>query len=222
MFFYDDVQYSKNTWRNRNKIKNSTGTCYLTVPVRQMSLSQKINNTYIDYSQKWIQKHFRSVEQEYRKSRYFEKYFLEYKDIVESHYDTISLLNRALTVWLCQCLSISTPLLSSENLSSSGSGTQRLIGILQEIGATTYLSGPAAAAYLDYALFLDVGINLEFKSYDYPPYKQLHGAFEPYVTVLDLLFNTGPEARNYLKSRTPDRLIVDRDGERPAPGEAAR
>lgn len=187
-----------------------------------MSLSQKINNTYIDYSQKWIQKHFRSVEQEYRKSRYFEKYFLEYKDIVESHYDTISLLNRALTVWLCQCLSISTPLLSSENLSSSGSGTQRLIGILQEIGATTYLSGPAAAAYLDYALFLDVGINLEFKSYDYPPYKQLHGAFEPYVTVLDLLFNTGPEARNYLKSRTPDRLIVDRDGERPAPGEAAR
>lgn len=105
-------------------------------------------------------------------------------------------------------LHIHVPTFISSELSPQGSSTARLLDILLKLGADGYLSGPAAAAYLDTELFRRNNISLEFKTYDYLPYPQLHGSFISEVSVLDLLFNTGPEASKYLHSTTPDKKVA--------------
>jgi len=205
---YDSVQYTKNDWRNRNKIKTSNGVHWLTIPVQQKSLAQHIENTFIDYRHKWEVKHLRAMEQAYGKLPHFMKYFPRYMEILEEGHLTISTLNQALIRWLMSCLDINTPLRSASEFNLTGQRTERLIELLTQLGATTYLSGPSAASYLEYGLFREAGIALEFKSYDYPPYPQPHGPFASDVTVLDLLFSMGDRAKEYLKSETPNKTVV--------------
>jgi hypothetical protein len=121
---------------------------------------------------------------------------------------TISQLNIRLTKLICAYLQITTPLVMSRDYAVTGAKTERLIQLLKQVGATVYLSGPTAQGYLDENLFRESGINLEYKTYDYPPYPQLWGEFVGTVTVLDLIANTGPEARRFLKSTTPNRVAV--------------
>jgi hypothetical protein len=206
--FYDDVQYTKNDWRNRNKIKTGHGALWLTVPVHHASLAQHIDDTRIDYKHRWRMKHQRSMEQAYGKQPYFAEYFPKYLETLEEGHVTISTLNQSLIRWLMSSLGIATPLRSASEFDLAGRRTGRLIELCTRLGATTYLSGPSAASYLEYDLFREAGIALEFKSYDYLPYPQPHGPFVPDVTVLDLLFSMGAEAKHYLKSQTPDRMIV--------------
>lgn len=212
--FYDDCQYTKQSWRNRNKVKTSNGLCWLTVPVHQRNIMQTIDTIEIDYSHKWIEKHIRTMRQAYEKTPYFEKYFSEYTKILNSGFLGISRLNQALIRWITSCLGIDTILRSSSEFHVSGRSTERLIGLLLQVGATNYLSGPAAAAYLDLDRFRDANITLEYKTYDYPQYPQPHGVFAGEVTILDLLFCMGPSARNYMKSLTPHKVIVDCSGQR--------
>lgn len=219
--FLDDVQYTRRDWRNRNRIKTREGMKWLSVPVKNTYASENINETRIDYSASWHAEHGRKMMVAYKNAPYFKEYITEYNDILSAGLPTISELNQKLIRWLLRLLHITTPVVNSSDFPVSGKSTERLIGLLRQVGATSYLSGPSAAAYLDYGLFREAGIALEFKSYDYPEYPQLHGAFNPAVTVLDLLFNTGPGARDYLKSRTPDRVIVDCQGKK-HPDEAAR
>jgi hypothetical protein len=205
--FYDDVQYTKNDWRNRNKLKTVNGAEWITVPVHKLSLSQLIQETPIDY-RGWEKKHIKSIIQWYAKAHFFKDYSEELFAILEVKYATISELNITLCHWIMQKLEIDTPARMSSEFILHGSKTERLIDLLKQIGAVTYVSGPAGKGYLDERLFREAGIGLEYKSYDYPAYPQLWGEFISEVTVLDLLFNTGPEARNYLKSRSPNQLAV--------------
>lgn len=206
--FYDDVKYTKGDWRNRNKIKAKQGLEWLTVPVNFKKLNQLIENTPIDYSQKWQKHHKKKLFQNYIKAKYFNEYIDEFVSLINNFYPSISALNVVLCKWIMTILEIETPTKMSHDFALSGNKTARLIDLLTQVGATSYLSGPAAAAYMDMELFGRQGIQLEFKSYDYPPYPQLWGEFTGEVSVLDLLFNTGPEARKYLKSRTPNRIIL--------------
>lgn len=107
-----------------------------------------------------------------------------------------------------EVLGIRTPTVMSRELNLSGARNDRLIDLLNKVGATAYLSGPSASAYLDVELFRQRGIRVEYKSYDYQPYSQLCSEFRGESSILDLLFNTGPEARGFLKSGTPDRLAA--------------
>jgi hypothetical protein len=107
-----------------------------------------------------------------------------------------------------ECLNITTPTLISTDLHVAGTKTERLINILTKLGATSYLSGPAAAAYLNLEMFKQAGIRLEYKSYAYEPYPQLYGPFDGNVSVLDILFNMGEESRNYLHSKEENILIT--------------
>lgn len=207
--FHDDIQYTKQDWRNRNKIKSENGSKWLTVPVHYKNSSQLINDTYIDNADNWQIKHLRSIQHAYMKTPYYNDFINSYKGIISSGIQTISELNQKLIKWIMDILGITTKLYCSSDFELSGKSTERLINLLKLTEATTYLSGPSAANYLDYNLFRKAGINLEFKSYDYTSYPQMYGPFVPDVTVLDLLFNTGPKAREYLKSRTPDRLVMD-------------
>lgn len=206
--FYDDVQYTRRDWRNRNRIKTPDGVKWLSVPVLHKNTAQQIDETLIDYGQKWWEKHLRKIELAYQKMPYFASYFQQYGEILAEKFETISELNQSLVRWLMLCLGIPTPLKSTSELNISGRSTERLINILRTVGASHYLSGPSAAAYLDYDQFRQAGIALEYKSYDYPTYPQPHGPFVPDVSVLDLLFSVGGKAKEYLKSRTPDTIIV--------------
>lgn len=206
--FHDDLQYTKGDWRNRNKIKTPRGLIWLTVPVCKGNTNRLICETAIDYKNNWQKDHINKIKQNYSKSPYLKNYLEDFAAILNQRFSTISELNVALCRWIMGILGISTPLRMSQEFQPVGRKTARVIDLLTKVGASTYLSGPAAQAYLDLELFRQHGIQLEFKSYDYPSYPQLWGRFIGEVTVLDLLFNTGPEARKYLKSRQPNQIIL--------------
>lgn len=207
--FYDDVQYSKNGWRNRNKIKTPKGAEWLTVPVVHRNLSQLISETRTRDDVTWRKKHHGAWAANYRAAPYFDEVMELLGDLEETQERTISELNSRLTRRICDYLEIKTPMILSSNLSLRGIKTERLIDLLKKLNATTYLSGPSADAYLDKDRFRQNGIQLEYKSYDYAPYPQLWGDFIGEVTVLDLIANCGPDAKGHIRSRTPDRVIIE-------------
>jgi hypothetical protein len=196
--FYDDVQYTKNDWRNRNKIKTSEGLRWLTVPVRIKSLSQRICDSEIVHSQKWQKSHTEQIYRWYRQSPFFTEYFEEFRQILYLPHATISQLNQDLILWAMQKLQISTPVRSSSDFELPDGRNARLLSLLKQVGATSYLSGPSARSYLDQDLFQSEGIAVEYIQYEYPPYPQPYGEFQGQVSVLDLLFCCGRESHRYL------------------------
>lgn len=203
--FYDDVQYTHKDWRNRNRIKTNMGGLWLTVPVIH-DRSTLIEQAQIDYNRDWVSKHIRSITLNYRKAPHFDHYADEFFDILRSRPPNISVLNVALCRTIMRQLGITTEIRMSSEFGIAGDKFERPLKILKAMGATEYLSGPAARPYTDQNAFRAAGIDLLFKAYDYPDYPQLHGAFEPNVSVLDLLFNCGPASRSYLKSRLPNEI----------------
>jgi hypothetical protein len=199
---YDEMQYTKNDWRNRNKIKTAQGTAWLTIAVRQEKLAQKINETFV-FDPKWATKHWRTLAQTYAKAPYFHLY----KDELEALFATpdfinLSQINYRFIQTICKWLGIHTKITWSTDYKLGEGKTERLVKLVQDAGGNSYLSGPAAQGYLETALFEEVGINVEWMNYScYPEYSQ-YGAsqFEHGVTVLDLLFNTGPAAPQYMKT----------------------
>jgi len=209
--FHDDLQYTKNDWRNRNQVLTAEGPQWLTVPVKHGTVNVKIEETPIDYAQDWAEKHVRQLETHYRRAPFLKTYLEPFAAIIHQKYPSISELNITLCRWLMQMLDIHTPTMMSRDLKLTGKKTERLVDLFRKIGATRYLSGPSASAYLDVELLERNGIQVEYKSYDYPRYSQLGREFHGAVSVLDLLLNTGPDARHYLKSLTPDEVVIPAD-----------
>lgn len=205
--FHDDLQYTKNDWRNRNKIKTNSGLFWLTVPVKYDRTSQLISETEIDYSQQWVKKHINIFRENYQKSPYFRDISDPFFEIISRRYNSISELNVEIIKLIMQKLSIKTTLRMSCELDPVGIKTDRVMDILTKTAATTYLSGPAAKDYLDVNIFKENKIHLEYKSYDYTPYPQQFGEFTGSVTVLDLIANCGPDSLRYLKSRVPNEVV---------------
>lgn len=195
--FYDDVQFTKNDWRNRNTIKTPQGVRWLTVPARRRSLHQRIDQTEIDYSGKWQKTHKGMLVQYYKTAAYYAELSREFFEIIDRDYQYLSELNQALIFWAMEKLEIRTPVKSSSEYLLQGSRGERLLDLLQQLGATHYLSGPSAKSYIDESLFQDRGISLEYQTYRYPTYPQLHGEFIGGVSILDLLFNCGPTSKDY-------------------------
>lgn len=198
---HDDLQYTKGDWRNRNKIKTPNGTKWITVPVHYHQTSQLIEETTIDYSQNWAHKILNQIRAHYHQAPHFEPYFTEINDLLTQPAASISDLNLRLIKWVCTHLEIETHITFSRQYNPQGTKTERLIGILEKVKATTYLSGPAAQTYLDPELFEQASIHLEYKVYDYPEYEQLHPPFEPGVSVIDLLFMCGKESKEFLEKK---------------------
>lgn len=207
--FLDDVQYTRRDWRNRNKIKTPQGLLWLSVPVAfSRNVSQiNIEDVEIDYSQKWVKKHINSIKHCYSKAKYYRRFASNFFEQISKEYTTISSLNVAVCKWVLEQLNINTKTRLSSEIYSVGSKTNKLIDILSSVKADTYLSGPSAKKYLDLSQFESAGIKLEFKTYRYLDYPQLHGRFEPFVSILDLLFNCGAESRSYWKSQIPNERI---------------
>jgi hypothetical protein len=196
---HDDLQYTKGDWRNRNKIKTLRGLEWITVPVNYKNTSQIIEETWVDYSTPWAQKMLNRIREAYRQSPCFEMYFTQLNDLLLEPAASISDLNLRLINWACGHLKINTPIKFSREFNPKGVKTERLLGILKQVDATVYLSGPAAQAYLIPELLEGNGIKLEYKKYNYPEYTQLFPPFEPYVSIIDLFFMTGENAWTYLE-----------------------
>jgi hypothetical protein len=202
---FDSAQYVKRHWHNRNRIKTADGVQWLTIPViAKGKFEQPINEVEIEKS--WADKHWRSLELAYRKAPFFEAF----APIVKGWYEQAekqSLLTDVNAIFLhglAGQLGLKTRIVSDKAYPAQGAKTERLLAIARSAGADRYLSGPSARAYFDESMFEAAGIATEWMSYEgYLEYPQLHGAFEHAVTTLDLLFNTGPEARRYLSH--PDR-----------------
>lgn len=211
LFVYlDDVQYTRRDWRNRNRIKTSNGLVWLTVPVvfSRDAFDTKIEAVKIDYSEDWIKKHIDSIRHSYSKARFYKQFSEEFYNTINQGFKTISELNINTNNWIMETLDIKTEIKKSSDFAPVGTKTDRLIDILKKAGATGYLSGASAKDYLEVEKFREAGIGLEFKAYEYKEYPQLFGGFEQNVTVLDLLFNCGPDARKYLKSLKKNERIL--------------
>ena len=207
--FYDEMQYTKNDWRNRNKIKTPQGTAWLTVAVRQEHLHQKINETEV-FDPKWAVKHWRTLAQTYAKAPHFSRYKAELEAIYNTpDFTNLSQINATLIRAICGWLGITTKLSWSTDYKLIEGKTERLVQLVRDAGGTSYLSGPAARDYLETSLFDHVGIGVSWMDYSgYPEYQQLGPApFEHGVTVLDLLFNTGPDAPQYMKTFAPQAAV---------------
>jgi len=207
--FHDDLQYTKGDWRNRNKIKTKNGLKWLSVPVNYTHTDQLICDTTIDYSQKWWLDHLNQFRENYQAAIYYNDILAILEQNLPRKFESISELNISLIKDICSYLHITTPLAMSSEFSPKGSKSNRLISILKNIKATTYVSGPAADSYLDQELFKKSGVRIEYKSYDYPDYPQQYGAFAPAVTVLDLIANCGTKSAQLIKSLTPNKLVMD-------------
>jgi hypothetical protein len=196
---YDEVQYTKNDWRNRNMIQTASGLQWITVPVRQVSLDQKICESKI-FTDNWSKKHISTLQGNYTKAPHFKSYKDQIFSLYENQSSFISEVNVAFIKGICEILGIKTEIIDSRELKLEGNRNIRLIEACKKLNATTYISGPAAKSYLDTEFFKKEGIEVDWMDYSgYKEYKQVFEPFQHSVSVLDLIFNTGAMAKNYMK-----------------------
>lgn len=197
---YDDAQYTKNDWRNRNIIKNATGVQWLSIPVFNKSLDQTILETQVA-NKNWTRKHWNTIKQNYSKSKYFEEYSTIFEDLYLNCKDcSLSLINYKFILVINDILGIKTKISWSSDYTLLDGKSERLVGLCKDSNANEYISGPAAKGYLDESLFEDNGIKVTWFDYSgYPEYEQRFPPFIHGVTILDLIFNEGPDANKYMR-----------------------
>lgn len=202
---YDEMQYTKRDWRNRNLIKTKNGLQWLTIPVAiKGKYFQKIKDVKIA-DKSWAKKHWTSIIHNYNKAQYFD----EYRGIFEHLYascskeDYLSQINFIFLTAISSILKIKTKISWDMDYSLVDGKTERLLGLCKSTNATHYISGPSAKEYIDKNLFEKEGIDITFTDYsNYKPYTQLFGEFIHTVTVIDLIFNEGPNATKFMKNFT--------------------
>ena len=202
----DNVQIERNTkhsFTNRNKVRTAQGWTWLTVPLRHPTTAAEelINGICID-GDVWQRKHSRTLAQSYGKARHFGEHQIYFEELYSRSWIHLAPLLRESTGYLLKVLGICTPLLFSSEMKVEGSKAELVINLCKAAGATVYLSGPLGRDYLDPAIFETAGIALQFHEYAHPVYSQLHGQFIPYMSVVDLLFNHGPDALRTLRGES--------------------
>jgi hypothetical protein len=203
---YDDVQYTRRDWRNRNRIKTADGPQWLTIPVEvKGKYTQKIRDTRVS-DRVWAASHWTRIRHAYAKAPHFRDTAELFGELYAQAAGLafLSEINERFLRAVCRVLGVTTRITSSADYDvSNPDPSGRLLDVCTQAGATEYLSGPAAKAYLDRSRFARAGVGVRYMDYTgYPEYPQLHGPFEHAVSILDLLFMTGPRAADYL-NRSP-------------------
>jgi WbqC-like protein family len=199
---FDDMQYTRRDWRNRNRIKTANGLMWLTIPVVVKGrYLQKIKDTVIS-DLNWQEEHWKTILHSYSKAQYFK----EYRDFFEELYlncaqQYLSEVNFRFLVGICGLLGVTTKLSWSMDYTLAHDRTERLVDLCKQVGADEYVSGPTAKGYIQEDLFASEKIVLSYADYvGYPVYRQLHEPFEHFVSVVDLVLNEGPHATKFMKS----------------------
>lgn len=200
----DTVQFKKNEWQNRNRIRTSQGWQWLTVPVLHQ-FGQRIDDVMINPTAIWKVQHLRALEMHYARAPYIDRYLPQLRELYAAPWPKLSDLNKVTVQWLLKAYGILTPVRSASQYVAREEPTNRLIDLCRAVGATQYFAGPGAERYMDKPRFADSGIELETQEFHHPIYGQVYEPFEPNLSALDLLFMQGPEALATLRRTRPNR-----------------
>ncbi len=195
----DNVQFKKNEWQNRNRIRTGQGWQWLTVPVLHR-FGQRINQVAINQTEDWAAKHLRAIEMHYAKAPHRERYWEGFRQILVGRWELLAPLNIAVLRWLCQAFGITTPIGLASEMSLREEPTERLIDICRTLGATHYLAGAGATGYMDADGFEASGTRLEIQGFQHPIYAQCYEPFIPGMAGIDLLFMHGGQGLDRLRS----------------------
>lgn len=192
--YLNDVQYKKNEWQNRNRIKTAQNWQWLTVPVRY-HFPEKISEVRVNNTTRWSKKHLQALKTNYNRATYFKAYFSIFEDIFSRKWEFLSELNIHLIERLKDTLQMQEKKTTiSSELMLREDPTDRLIDICKALGADTYLAGQGGANYMDATRFVENGLKVIVQDFKHPVYPQLFKDFEPHMSIVDLLFNCGPES----------------------------
>ena len=202
--YLNDVQYKKNEWQNRNRIKTAQKWQWLTVPVRYR-FPEKINEVRINNSTQWSKKHLQALKTNYSRAPYFKEYISVFEDIFSREWELISELN----IHLIECLKNALQMKEKKTIISSEltlreDPTDRLIDICKALGADTYLAGQGGADYMDTTRFAENGLKVIMQEFKHPVYPQLFKDFKSHLSIVDLLFNCGPESLDVIRNVNPE------------------
>lgn len=193
---YDDVQYDKDGWRNRNRIKTANGIQWLTVPVH-VKFEEKplIYEVKIDNTMNWRKKHLRSIKQNYSKAPFYSKYINIFEEAYSKEWEYLVEINMFFILKLVDCFGMNDKkIVRSSSLKIKGDRIQKLINICKIFNANIFYEGSAGRNYIDEKEFAMHGIRVEYQDYKHPVYRQLYGDFISHLSVIDLLFNHGEES----------------------------
>lgn len=208
---YDDVQFDKHGWRNRNRVKGPKGAIWLTVPVLHHGRAgQSILEVEIDDRRDWRRKHLSTIGQLYAHAPFVQATLPRLRELIERPWARLVDLDLALIDWLAAEIGISTPRYRASELAIGGNRIERLVNLCKHFSADRYISGQAARDYLDVAPFAAAGIEIVWHDYAHPTYAQQHGEFVPYLSVLDLVLNAGADSLSIL-SQEAATSNVDRE-----------
>jgi len=209
--FYDDVQYDKHGWRNRNRIKTANGVNWLTVPVHAHGVVEggtPIREIAIDHRRDWARAHAETLRHAYGRQPFYARYAPLIASVLERRHERLADLTIELTVMLARELGCATEFVRSSEMPLSGRKNDRLIDVLARVGADHYISGPSARSYIAPGMFDAAGITLEYAEYDYPPYAQPHPPYEPAVSIVDALFALGPATIDNIRARRGAEALI--------------
>jgi hypothetical protein len=196
----DNVEYTKNSVINRNKIRTKSGWCYLSIPVEKKYHSLPILQVKFPENNKWMTTHLKSIESNYRKAPYYESYSDFFENIYSSKIISLSDFNETIIKFLFKNLDISVEIKKASEIvtDSTLKQTDLLVDIVSQVGGDIYLSGMGGMNYLEENKFASDGIKLSYFSFNHPTYQQRFPGFEPYMSIIDLLFNVGDTAKLFL------------------------
>jgi len=197
--FLDNVQYKKREFQNRNKIKTPDGWTWLTVPVLTKGrYKQLIKEVMVDNSKDWRHEHWKSIKRCYNRAPFFQEYYDVFEELYSQKWERLAELNIHVVKFLMSFLKIETPCFLESKFDIDATSTERIIQLCKHLKADVYLSGVGGKAYMDEERFKEEGITLRYQEFKHPEYYQLYGNFEPYMSVIDLLFNHGNHSRDLL------------------------
>ncbi|HZT87592.1 MAG TPA: WbqC family protein [Stellaceae bacterium] len=198
----DHVQFEKNSFTNRNRLRAAGGPVWLSVPVRTSGRFGALPIADLEIADAgWRRKHWDTMRFAYAKAPFFAAHERFFRELYAREWPRLAPLNEAITGELCAAFDIATPRVRSSDLGVGGSKGELVLNLCRAVGATTYLSGPLGRDYLDPEAFAAAGIVLAFHNYEHPEYRQVLPGFEPFMAAPDLLFNHGPDSPRILRGK---------------------
>ncbi len=207
----DNVQYKKNDWQNRNRIKTAAGWQWLTVPVHY-TFGQLIGTVKINQFVKWQHKHLQALVSNYSRAPFFKDYIEIFEQAYSRSWEFLSDLNIFFIEQLCAALTLPPiAMVKASQLVPREDPTDRLIDICRALKADTYLSGQDGIKYMDLERFRQNGIEVIVQNFKHPVYPQLFGDFQSHMSVVDLLFNCGADSLRRISEVNPQQADQDRN-----------
>jgi hypothetical protein len=199
---FDDAQYTRRDWRNRNRIKSRTGAVWLTIPVNSKGRYTEPIKDMFAADDEWRERHWKTICANYARAEHFSRHAPEFERMyLHCRERRLGAINRSFIEAICSILGVNTRVSWSSDYQLVEGKTEKLVSICEQLGANTYVSGPSARAYLDQAQFDAAGIRVVYYDYSgYPEYRQLFPPFDHHVSILDLILNEGPESNRYMLS----------------------